>query len=87
MATKVTSAMPIIRAAAVAAVLPGWRIAFSRASRPAAPAMRSAGHPTTEASGGTNRDADIETPRNSTSVPTPIEASRPLTLTPPANMP
>ena len=42
-ATNVTSARPIISAAAVAAVRPGFRVAFSRASRPAAPPMRAAG--------------------------------------------
>ena len=40
-----------------------------------------------EASGGTSRDESIATPTNRTSVPTPIVASRPVTLTPPANMP
>ena len=42
---NVTSVTPIISAAAVAAVRPGWRIAFSRASRPGKPAKRCAGRP------------------------------------------
>ena len=41
--TKVTSARPIISAAAVTAVRLGLRIAFSRASRPATPRSRSIG--------------------------------------------
>ena len=46
MATNVTSARPIISAAAVVAVRAGLRIALSRASRPAAPPRRAAGRPT-----------------------------------------
>ena len=43
MATNVTSASPIISAAAVTAVRPGLRSAFSRARRPATPRNRSSG--------------------------------------------
>ena len=43
--TKVTSATPIISAAAVTAVRPGLRVAFSRASRPGMPRRRSIGLP------------------------------------------
>ena len=57
-ATNVTSASPIMSAAAVTAVRPGLRTAFSRASRPAAPPSRRAGQPTTAASGLTRRDDD-----------------------------
>ena len=49
--TNETSASPIISAAAVVAVRPGLRTAFSRASRPETPRRRSSGRPTTEASG------------------------------------
>ncbi|NUT54958.1 MAG: hypothetical protein HOQ03_03100, partial [Thermoleophilia bacterium] len=45
-ATKETSVSPIISAAAVEAVRPGLRTAFSRASRPAAPPRPAAGRPT-----------------------------------------
>ena len=50
-ATTVTSARPIMSAAAVDAVRDGLRIAFSRASSPGRPPTRSAGQPTTAASG------------------------------------
>ena len=56
-ATNETSVSPIISAAAVEAVRPGLRIAFSCASRPAAPPSRAAGRPTTWASGRTSRGA------------------------------
>ena len=51
MVTKETSASPIISAAAVVAVRPGLRTAFSRAIRPETPRSRSSGRPTTEAIG------------------------------------
>ena len=73
---KVTSAIPIISAAAVAAVRPGLRWAFRSASLPAAPPMRRAGMPTTRASGRTSRDESIATPTNSASTPTPSKAKR-----------
>src|SRR5207302_2989152 len=50
--TSVTSARPIINADAVEAVRCGFRIALPRASDPAAPPTRTAGHPSTRASGG-----------------------------------
>ena len=49
-----TSASPIISAAAVEAVRAGWRIAFSRASEPETPPKRAPGQPSVEASGGTS---------------------------------
>ena len=52
--TKTTSARPIISAAAVTAVRPGLRMAFSRASRPVIPRRRSIGLPATAASGLTS---------------------------------
>ena len=51
--TKTTSPRPIISAAAVRAVRAGFRIAFSRASRPVVPASLSSGHPSTRATGRT----------------------------------
>ena len=64
-ATVVTSASPIISAAAVEAVRPGLRIAFERARRPATPPIRVAGQPRTSASGRAmlgrdHRDAEEE---------------------------
>ena len=58
-ATMVTSARPIIRAAAVDAVRSGLRIAFSRARRPETPPIRANGRPSTEASGRASFDAVI----------------------------
>ena len=62
MATKVTSARPIISAAAVDAVRPGWRTAFSRARRPAAPPrLRAGSRPARRAAaraGGDQRDPE-----------------------------
>ena len=63
-ATIVTSARPIISAAAVDAVRAGFRIAFWRASCPETP-MRANGRPSTEASGRASFDAISATPTNS----------------------
>ena len=76
MATKATSATPIISAAAVAAVRPGLRIELRRASPPAAPPIHRAGRPTIAASGRTSFDEIIATPTNSSSTPPAIERSR-----------
>ena len=75
-ATNVTSVRPIISAAAVEAVRPGLRIAFSRASLPAAPPRRAAGAPTTRASGLTSRGASIATPTKSPRAPPTIPKIR-----------
>ena len=75
-ATKVTSAIPIISAAAVAAVRPGLRCALPSASVPATPPIRRAGMPTTFASGTTSRDESIATPTKSDSTPMPSSAKR-----------
>ena len=48
--TSVTSATPIVSAAAVATVRPGWRIALRRASPPATPPSAWAGRPSRPAS-------------------------------------
>ena len=58
MATNETSARPIISAAAVEAVRPGLRTAFSRARRPGTPRKRSTGRPTSEAIGRTSLRAE-----------------------------
>ena len=55
-ATSVTSARPIISAAAVRAVRTGLRCELRSASRPAAPAIRSEGLPTADAIGTTRRE-------------------------------
>ena len=68
-ATKVTSASPIISAAAVAAVRDGFLPELAEASRPADPPSRRAGAPTSQISGGTRRLEIIATPMNSRSVP------------------
>ena len=69
-ATSVTSARPIISAAAVDAVRCGLRRALSRASAPAAPPIRVAGQPRTPDSAGMNGADSIATPMNTSSVPT-----------------
>ncbi len=74
-ATKVTSASPIISAAAVEAVRCGLRRALSRASTPAAPPIFVAGQPRNAASGRTSCAANPATPRKISSVPMPIAAS------------
>ena len=69
-ATTVTSARPIISAAAVEAVRPGLRSALSRASRPGEPPRRAAGKPTSVTSGFIMRGASMAMPTNSASTPT-----------------
>ena len=76
-----------MRAAAVDAVRPGFRIAFSRASIPAAPPTRAAGQPSTEASGRTTREAFSATPRNSKRQPPSSEKMRTPVARPCANTP
>ena len=68
-ATRVTSASPIISAAAVDAVRCGLRRALSRASVPAAPPIRVAGHPRIPDRAGMNGADSIATPTNTSSVP------------------
>jgi hypothetical protein len=75
-ATKVTSAIPIMRAAAVAAVRPGLRTEFPRASLPAAPPICRAGQPTTAAIGVTSLDEIIATPTKRRITPPAIASSR-----------
>ena len=58
-------------AAAVVAVRPGLRIAFSRASRPVMPRMRSIGLPASEASGRTSRGENSEVANRISAAPPP----------------
>jgi len=76
MATNVTRARPIISADAVDAVRFGLRIALSRASAPAAPPIRVAGQPSTDASGRTTREAFAATPKKRSRMPMPSENRR-----------
>ena len=85
-ATKATSATPIISAAAVAAVRPGLRTEFRRASAPGAPPIQRAGSPTTEAIGRTSLDEIIATPTNSSSTPPAMESRRCAVPTSSANI-
>ena len=64
-ATKVTSATPIMSAAAVVVVRLGFRSVFSRARRPVTPRRRSSGQPTIDAIGLIRRFDSIATPMNS----------------------
>ena len=90
--TKTTSASPIISAAEVTAVRPGWRVEFSRASRPTSLVERSIGHATSFAAGRTKRGEIIAMPRIRTTAPpaapsslvevSPPLASRPATTSP-----
>ena len=80
--TSVTSASPIISAAAVEAVRCGLRRALSWASAPAAPPIRVAGHPSTATSGRTKRTESIEMPMKMSSAPRPIQPSTPVVPSP-----
>ena len=75
-ATSVTSASPIISAAAVEAVRCGFRRALSRASAPAAPPIFVAGHPSAPASGRMNRTESRAKPMKTRSAPSPSQISR-----------
>jgi hypothetical protein len=63
------------------------RIAFARASLPAAPPIRVAGQPSTDASGGTSTLASIATPTNRPAAPRPIASSRVPVARPETNRP
>ena len=76
-ATRVTSARPIISADAVEAVRWGLRRALSRASLPMAPAILVAGHPSQFASTGTIRADSSAMPMNTSTAPRPISPSTP----------
>jgi hypothetical protein len=85
-ATKTTRPSPTMSAAAVVAVRPGLRIAFSRASRPGSANRRSSGQPMAPARGRTNQRALRATPTNSSTTPPAIIDSR-LAAGPAANKP
>ena len=90
--TKTTSASPIISAAEVTAVRPGWRVEFSRASRPTSFVRRSIGAAMMRAAGPTKRGEIIAMPRIRITAPpaapsslvevSPPLASRPATTSP-----
>ena len=90
--TKTTSASPIISAAEVTAVRPGWRVEFSRASRPTSLVERSMGTAMKRAAGRTKRGEIIAMPRIRITAPpaapsslvevSPPLASRPATTSP-----
>jgi hypothetical protein len=82
----VTSARPIISAAAVAAVRCGLRIAFWRARPPETPS-RANGRPSREASGRATLEAASPTPTNSASTPTASDRSRDPAAIPSAKRP
>ena len=86
-ATSVTSASPIISAAAVEAVRCGFRRALSRASTPAAPPIRVAGQPRAATSGRTSLAAKSATPRKIRSAPSPIHANSCVVPSPLPNRP
>src|SRR5262249_22740892 len=65
-------ASPIIRAAAVALVRFGFRIALLRASAPVLAGRTESGRPTAEASGRANRGPRTVTPRKQASAPAPV---------------
>ena len=74
-ATSVTSARPIISAAAVRAVRTGLRCELRSASRPAAPAIRSEGWPTADAIGTTRRDETSQKATNMNRQPSAVTSS------------
>ena len=73
--TPVTSATPIVSAAAVWAVREGFRMAFSWPSRPARP-VRAIGAPMIRASGRATYWVSMAAPTNSTTAPIPISPNR-----------
>ena len=76
-AAALTSATPIISAAAVADVRRGARPAFSRARMPGAPSTLATGQPIALVTGLATVDETLATPRNSSSAPPPASASNP----------
>ena len=82
-AENATSAIPIMSAAAVAAVRPGLRMALRRASTPAEPAIRAPGPAERgPASPGTSRGEISATAMNRSSAPGASSARRPSTSMP-----
>ena len=79
-AMKATTATPIMSAADVVAVRPGFRRAFSLASVPGRPAKRRSGAPAISTIGPTSRLADAAVPRIRASEPIAISISRVFAL-------
>ena len=77
---NVTSATPIMSAAAVTAVRPGWRVVFPRARRPVTPVSASIGRPMAEASGRTRYGLRSATPRKVAATPPPMRLSADASL-------
>ena len=76
-ATTVTSVSPIISAAAVEAVRPGFRTALALASSPDTPPVRRPGQPISRASGFTSDGAASATPMNRPITPPPRSTTTP----------
>ena len=76
-----------MRADAVEAVRWGFRIAFSRARIPGAPANLAAGPPSTCASGVTSWDEKNATPKKISTAPTPMARSSCVVVRPGPNNP
>ena len=75
-ATKDTSVMPIMSAAAVDAVRPGLRCTLSHASCPEVRPARANGTPITFTSGRTSREKMAASAMNSVAKPPPRASSR-----------
>ncbi len=80
-AEALTSATPIINAAALDEVRRGLRPALSRASRPGVPNSLAIGHPSTRVAGLATVEETPATPRKSSSPPIP--ARTPMPMAPP----
>ena len=76
-ATRVTSASPIISAEAVVAVRRGFRIAFSRASTPDVPRSRAGTQPRNRDTGRATSGLSIATPMNTRNAATPTTPAAP----------
>ena len=84
-ATKATSPMPIIRAAAVAAVRAGLRVALRRARVPDSPGRCSSGQPMTRARNGTAYRLSEPMAANTRNAPSAITSRRRVESPPPVS--
>jgi len=82
MAITLTSASPIINAAAVDAVRRGFRMAFCRASMPVTLLSRSAGHVSSITEGTAKSGLSIATPMNTIAAAMPTATGAVLSLPP-----
>ena len=71
-----TRPTPIISADALAAVRLGLRMAFSRANWPVTPRSRGSGAPTARLSGSDDVRPSTDTPKKTSSAPTPTTRTR-----------